>query len=87
MYPPPGDMALQVVENYVNAAPDDNNTIIYVGEGRGGANGSDSLFDFFERGDWELANETDVQRPPGDNGYEKLFILHRRRMNDTSRRQ
>lgn len=85
VYPPPGDMAIQVVENYVNAAPEDNNTIIYVGEGRGGANGNDSLFDFFEHGDWELANEMDVQRPPGDKGYEKLFILQRRPRNETSR--
>ncbi len=79
VYPPPGDMAIQVVQNYVSAATDDNDTVIYVGEGRGGANGDDSFFDFLEQGDWELLEEMDVPRPPGDKGYEKLFILRRHR--------
>lgn len=76
VYPPPGDMAVSVVENYANAAPE-NDTVIYVGEGRGGANGSDSLFDFFESGDWILLKEMKVLPPPGDKGHEKLYILQR----------
>jgi hypothetical protein len=78
VYPPPGDMATQIVTSYVEASPEDNDTVIFVGEGRGGANGNNSLFDYFERGDWELLEEMDVQRPPGDKGYEKLYILRRR---------
>jgi len=78
VYPPPNDMATHVVSAYVNAAPEDNDTVIFVGEGRGGANGDDSLFDYFENGEWELLKEMNVRRPPGDKGYEKLFVLRRR---------
>jgi hypothetical protein len=78
VYPSPGEMATQVVTSYVEASPVDNDTVIFVGEGRGGANGDNSLFDYFEQGDWELLEEMDVQRPPGDKGYEKLYILRRR---------
>ena len=76
VYPPQGGMAIDIVQHYVNGAPE-NDTIIFVGEGRGGANGSDELFDFFENGQWVLLNVMDVQRPPGDKGYEKMFILQR----------
>lgn len=78
VYPPPTAMATQVVTAYVHAAPKDNNTVIFVGEGRGGANGDDSLFDYFENGEWELLDEMAVRRPPGDKGYERLFVLRRR---------
>jgi len=50
-----------------------------VGEGRGGANGDDSLFDFFENGEWILLKVMEVQAPPGDKGYEKLYILQQRK--------
>ena len=76
VYPPTGDMAMDIVREYVNVAPE-NDTVIFVGEGRGGANGDDALFDFFERGDWVLLQVVDVQKPPGDKGYEKLYILQR----------
>ena len=76
VYPPEGSMALDIVQYYINAAPE-NDTVIFVGEGRGGANGNDDLFDLFEGGDWVLLNVMDVQNPPGDKGYEKLFILQR----------
>jgi len=81
VYPPPGPMAMSVVQAYVDAAPE-NDTVVYVGEGRGGANGDDAFFDFLESGQWILLEELQVLRPPGDKGYEKLFILRRR--NDTS---
>jgi hypothetical protein len=77
VYPSPGDMALSAVQEYVSAASE-NDTIIYVGEGRGGANGNDALFDFFENGNWVLLKVMKVQTPPGDKGYEKLYILQRR---------
>jgi hypothetical protein len=75
VYPPPGGMALDVIKNYVSVP--ENDMIIYVGEGRGGANGNDSLFDFFESGDWILLKVMDVLTPPGDKGYEKLYVLQR----------
>lgn len=75
VYPSPGDMAINVVRTYVEAAKE-NDLVIYVGEGRGGANGSDELFDFFENsGDWILINVLPVRKPPGDKGHEQLFIL------------
>jgi hypothetical protein len=77
VYPPPGEMARQVVQQYVDAAPE-NDTVIYIGEGRGGANGDDSMFDFFESGDWVLLKVMEVQMPPGDKGYENLYILQRK---------
>jgi hypothetical protein len=77
VYPPPGEMATEVVQHYVDAAPE-NDTIIFVGEGRGGANAGDSLFDYFESGNWILLTVMDVQKPPGDKGYEKLYILQRK---------
>ena len=76
VYPPEGSMALDIVQYYINAAPE-NDTVIFVGEGRGGANGNDDLFDLFEGGDWVLLNVMDVKKPPGDKGYERLFILRR----------
>ena len=81
VYPPPGPMAVDVLNVYLEAAPDNiNNTFVYVGEGRGGANGNDDLFDLLENGEWILLKEMDVKKPPGDKGYEKLFVLQRRRM-------
>jgi len=76
VYPPPGEMATEVVQQYVDAAPQ-NDTVIFVGEGRGGANACDSFFDYFEGGDWVLLSVLELQRPPGDKGYEKLYILQR----------
>ena len=77
VYPPPGDMAIKIVKEYVNAAPE-NDTVVLVAEGRGGANGDDALFDFFENGEWVLLQILDVKHPPGDKGYEKMYILQRR---------
>ena len=78
VYPPPGEMAFSIVNKYVDAA-EENDTVIYVGEGRGGANGNDSMFDFFESGEWVLQKVMKVQPPPGDKGYEMLYILQRKK--------
>lgn len=80
VYPSPGDMALSVVQEYVGAGAE-NDTIIYVGEGRGGANASGEFFDYFESGDWILSKILDAKSPPGDKGYEKVYILQRRMRN------
>ena len=79
VYPSPGPMALTTIQNYIHAWPDDNDTIVYVGEGRGGANGNEDLFDFLENGDWILLNVMNVEPSPGGKGFEKLYILRRRR--------
>jgi len=71
-------MAIDALKMYTDAAPE-NDTLIYVGEGRGGANGDEALFDFLENGEWALADVLEVLRPPGDKGCEKLYVLHKMR--------
>jgi hypothetical protein len=69
-------MAAQVLKSYVDVAPE-NDTVVFVGEGRGGANADDTFFDMLEAGDWILVDVVAVLRPPGDKGHEKMFILQR----------
>eukprot|EP00934_Nitzschia_sp_Nitz4_P005133 Nitzschia sp. Nitz4//scaffold33_size148984//18599//19693//NITZ4_002912-RA/size148984-processed-gene-0.123-mRNA-1//1//CDS//3329548379//5123//frame0 len=79
VYPPPGSMAIDIVKTYVNASDTgDNDTVILVVEGRGGANGDEALYDYFGNGDWVLLKELKVRSPPGDKGYEKMLILQRK---------
>ena len=68
-----GPMAAECVQTYIDAAPN-NDTLIYVGEGRGGANGDDYLFDILENGEWMLKEVIEVVKPPGDKGCEKLYV-------------
>jgi hypothetical protein len=49
VYPPPGDMALEVVRNYAEFPG--NDILVLVGEGKGGANANNRLFDFLKRVD------------------------------------
>lgn len=75
VYPSPGPMALQAVQQYASAS-EMNDTVIFVGEGRGGANANADLFDLFENGEWVLMKVIDV-KSLGSKGYEKLYILKR----------
>ena len=96
VYPPPGSMALETVEAYVNASPgyrgsQQNDTVIYVGEGKGGANANDAFFDYLlgcneatpenedgtKKSGWVLEKVMNVQKSPGGKGYEKMFIFKR----------
>jgi len=96
VYPPPGPMALETVEAYVNASPgyrgsQQNDTVIYVGEGRGGANANDAFFDYLlgcngatqennddtKKSGWVLEKVMNVNKSPGGKGYEKMFIFRR----------
>jgi hypothetical protein len=76
VFPPPGDMALKAASAYVEVSPTFNDTIVYVGEGRGGANADDAFFDLVESGDWVLVKVMPVQSF-GDKGFEKLYVLKR----------
>lgn len=90
VYPPPGSMAVETVEAYANANSK-NDTVVFVGEGRGGANANDELFDYLLGIDGESKEETnttikkqwalmkvmDVRPSPGGKGYEKLFVFQR----------
>ena len=75
VYPSPGPMAIRAVKQY-SAASAMNDTVVFVGEGRGGANANDELFDLFENGEWVLTNVMQV-KPLGSKGYEKLYVLKR----------
>ena len=74
VYPPPGNLALETIKCYVELGPE-NDTVVYVGEGRGGATANDALFDFLEGGDWALIDVRDVLSQPGGKGFEQLFIF------------
>lgn len=76
VYPPPGGMAVNAAHIYVESSPELNDTIVYVGEGRGGSNADDIFFDFMEEGDWILEQSAPVHSF-GDKGYEKLFVFRR----------
>jgi hypothetical protein len=76
VFPPPGDMASKAARTYIEVSPALNDTIVYVGEGRGGANADDAFFDLVESGDWVLVKALTVQSF-GDKGYEKLYVLKR----------
>lgn len=54
----------------------ENRYLIYVGEGRGGANSDDSFFDEIEGGGWKLLTVKNV-KSFGTKGFEKLFVLER----------
>ncbi|KAL9184409.1 hypothetical protein ACHAXT_002495 [Thalassiosira profunda] len=95
VYPPPGPMALETVQAYVDASPGyvgscQNDTVVYVGEGRGGANADDAFFDYLlgkpakegenvagDSQQWVLEKVLDVRPSLGGKGYEKLFVLRR----------
>ena len=49
--------------------------LVYVGEGRGGANASDAFFTALER-DWECRRTVLLKPFPGN--HERLFVMHRR---------
>mmetsp|Transcript_565 Transcript_565/g.1198 ORF Transcript_565/g.1198 Transcript_565/m.1198 type:complete len:403 (+) Transcript_565:101-1309(+) len=92
VYPPPGPMALETVLAYLNASlrydgSYKNDTIVYVGEGRGGANADDAFFDYFlgknvankdTENSWVLEKVMGVQTCPGGKGYEKMFVFRRK---------
>lgn len=76
VYPPPGPMAVETVKAYTDVYPQGNDTVVYVGEGRGGANGNDELFNYFcNSGEWILTKVLDVQK--SIKGYERCFCFQR----------
>lgn len=81
VYPPPGSMAVNAVTQYTSAATQ-NDTIIYVGEGRGGANADGAFFDLLESGEWVLLKVLPV-KPLGSKGYEKLYVVRRNGLHST----
>lgn len=82
VYPPPGPMALDVVKNYVRFP--ENDLVVFVGEGFGGANANEEFFHYFKEGsreeghEWVLLECMDVPSVEGGGkGFEKVFIFKR----------
>ncbi|EQC33256.1 hypothetical protein SDRG_09238 [Saprolegnia diclina VS20] len=75
VFPDPGPMARRCVEAYTKSS-DENTVFIYVGEGRGGANGDDAFFDVLER-DWVLQQSMGLPSF-SKKGYERLFVFTKR---------
>ena len=81
VFPPDGSMAEETVKEYIRVDPERNDTVVYVGEGRGGANANDDFFDIFLDGSWSLVYEstiigTDIQGS-SDKSFEKCFCFQR----------
>ena len=74
VYPPPSDLAHRALQEYVKVSPSTHDTVVYVGEGRGGANGDDAFFDELEQGGWILLSIHDVHSF-GTKGHERCFIF------------
>jgi hypothetical protein len=66
---PEGDLLVKCLENY------DGAVVLFVGEGRGGVNGSAKTFDYVEKR-FDVEKIVPV-RPFGD-GHEKLWVLRRK---------
>jgi len=97
VFPPPGSMAREAVEKYVQHNNNNNNNnqsktatqwLVYVGEGRGGANADESFFHFLEQQQqndvhsdgffsWELTNVVKLNPFGKDKGFERLFVFKR----------
>lgn len=75
---PEGDLLVKCLENY------DGPVVLFVGEGRGGVNGSAATFDYVEKR-FDVENVVPV-KPFGD-GHEKLWVLRRKRTSEEQRRE
>lgn len=76
VYPSLDDMAVTAIQEYARVSTL-NDTVVYVGEGRGGANANDAFFDYLENGEWIFCKILPV-KSYGTKGYEKLYVLKRR---------
>jgi hypothetical protein len=89
IFPDPGSMAVQSLVAYSESS-DRNDMLIYVGEGRGGANGNDAFFDELDSVDAEgnskwVLQETCKLSPFGQKGFERLFVFKRNSSSSSSR--
>ena len=70
VFPPPTPMALDALDAFAGRV------VLYAGEPRGGANGTDAFFDALDARYYVAAT---VALDPFPGGVEKLFVLRRRR--------
>ena len=75
VYPSPGDMAVRSVRAY-SALPQKVHTVVYVGEGRGGATADEAFFAFLEDSEWVICKVLPV-KSFGTKGYEKMYIIRK----------
>jgi hypothetical protein len=67
--PPPTDMARRCLELY------EGSTLVYVGEGRGGAHADDAFFDALEHS-WKVGKIVEVD--PFPECFERMYILQKK---------
>ncbi len=85
VYPAPGNMALDIVKSYAQFP--ENNLLVFVGEGLGGANGNSDFFEYLKNVDedgnsWVLLESLNVpQVEGGGKGGEKVFIFQKVKLN------
>mgnify|MGYP002803428389 CR=1 FL=1 len=75
VYPPPGEMAVRCLQCYKGE------TLIYVGEGRGGVNGDNTFFDLLAE-KWKLEDTMSLDTLPWS--YESVYVLKRAAAEDTA---
>ena len=79
VYPSPGSWPLEALKAYVDATAGTsdavNDKLVYVGEGRLGANCNDEFFDYLLTGGWKVERIMDVKASPGGKGFERLYVL------------
>lgn len=74
VYPPPGPMAASCLEKY------SGDTVIFVGEGRGGVNADEAFFDALDEGNskrWCLVHTEALLPFPG--GCERMYVFQQRK--------
>mmetsp|Transcript_60379 Transcript_60379/g.103976 ORF Transcript_60379/g.103976 Transcript_60379/m.103976 type:complete len:310 (+) Transcript_60379:71-1000(+) len=74
VYPPPGPMAADCLKHF------QGDTLVFVGEARGGVNASEAFFDALDKGNskgWCLVHAEDVSPFPG--GHERLYVFRQRK--------
>lgn len=69
VYPPPGEMALRCLREYTGEV------LVYVGEGRRGANACNGFFDRLDA-EWEVTSVLELD--PFPQCLERLFVLRRK---------
>mmetsp|Transcript_3157 Transcript_3157/g.3174 ORF Transcript_3157/g.3174 Transcript_3157/m.3174 type:complete len:153 (-) Transcript_3157:93-551(-) len=77
VYPPPGPMAAEALRCYIKNFDQGSDTLVYVGEGRGGVNADNAFFNALqELGDWVVMDVIDLPSGSGTSkGFERMFVL------------
>ena len=79
VYPSPGSWPLETLKAYIDATAGTsdavNDKVVFVGEGRLGANCNNEFFDYLLNGGWIIEKIMDVKGSPGGKGFERMYVL------------